>query len=435
MLHGWYSRIVPRDPTYRRRILDDELDELLSQLPAILIEGPKAVGKTATASERAETVHFLDEEGPRALAEADPGRLLEDPPPVLIDEWQNVAPIWDKVRRTVDMKRPGQLLLTGSSSSVKRGSHSGAARIVGLRMRPLSLAERLDERPTVSLTTLLSGTTGSIKGQTKISLEDYTDEILRSGFPGLRHLSGRALRAQISGYLDRVVDRDFPELGHQVRNPTLLRRWMTAYAAATATSTSFEKVRDAASGREEDKPAKVTARAYRDILERLFIVDDLPAWQPSRNLIAQLALPRKHHLADPALAAQLLGATKERLLKGDSPGPLVPRDGSLLGALFESLVTLSVRVYAQGPEAHVGHLRTRGGRHEIDVIVERADGKVVAFEVKLAGTIKDSDVKHLKWLAAELGDDLLDSVVITTGADAYRRKDGIAVVPAALLGP
>ena len=266
-------------------------------------------------------------------------------------------------------------------------------------------------------------------------LEGYTDEILRSGFPGLRHLSGRALRTQISSYLDRIVDRDFPELGHQVRNPALLRRWMTAYATATATSTSFEKVRDAASGREENKPAKVTAQTYRDVLERLFVLDDLPAWQPSRNLIAQLALPHKHHLADPALAAQLLGATKEGLLKGDSPGPVIPRDGTLLGALFESLVTLSVRVYVQGAEAHVGHLRTRGGRHEIDLIVERADGKVVAFEVKLASTAENRDMKHLKWLAGRLGDDLIDSVVITTGTDAYRRKDGIAVVPAVLLGP
>lgn len=426
---------MPKNTAYKRRIFDDELDELLTALPAVLIEGPKAVGKTATASERAATIHLLDEEGPRAVAQADPERLLHDPPPVLIDEWHHVEPIWDKVRRAVDENLPGQFLLTGSSSKVKRGSHSGAGRIVGLRMRPLSLAERLDEWPTVSLGSLLGAGRPAVEGRTETTLSDYTDEMLRSGFPGLRHLAGRALRTQLASYLDRIVDRDFPELGHNVRNPALLQRWMTAYAAATATSTSFEKVRDAAAGREEDKPAKVTAQSYRDVLERLFILDDLPAWQPSRNLIAQLALPPKHHLADPALAAQLLGATREGLLKGESPGPVVPRDGTLLGALFESLVTLSVRVYAQAAEARVGHLRTRGGRHEVDVIVERADGKVVALEVKLANTAVDDDVKHLKWLAGELGDDLLDSVVITTGTDAYRREDGIAVVPAALLGP
>lgn len=343
--------------------------------------------------------------------------------------------VWDKVRRAVDAKTPGQFLLTGSSSGLKKGSHSGAGRIVGLRMRPLSLAERRDEPSAVSLSKLLSGRAGSIEGHTDVALEDYADEILRSGFPGLRGLGGRALRAQLDSYLLRIVDRDFAELGQQVRNPALLRRWMTAFAAATATSTSFEKVRHAASGREEDRPAKATAQSYRDVLERLFILDDLPAWQPSRNLISQLALARKHHLADPALAARLLGARKDGLLSGASPGPPIPRDGTLLGALFESLVTLSMRVYAQASEARVGHLRTRGGRHEVDLVVERDDGKVVAFEVKLASTPSDGDTKHLKWLADELGDELLDAVVITTGNDAYRRRDGIAIVPAALLGP
>jgi len=425
---------VPRNPDYRRRIIDDELDELIRDLPAIFIEGPKAVGKTATGSERAQSIHLLDEEDQRALAEADPGRLLEDPPPVLLDEWQNVPAVWDRVRRAVDDRKPGRFLLTGSSSGPQRGSHSGAGRIVGLRMRPLSLAERLDEPPTVSLADLLSGSGSPIRGHTEVSLSDYTNEILRSGFPGLRDFADRALRAQLDSYLQRIVDRDFPELGRQVRNPALLRRWMTAYAAATAMSTSFEKVRDAASGREEAQPAKATAQSYRDVLDRLFVLDDLPAWQPSRNLIAQLGLPPKHHLADPALAARLLGASQAGLLKGESPGPDVPRNGTLLGALFESLVTLSVRVYAQSAEARVSHLRTRGGRHEVDLIVERDDGKVLAIEVKLRNTPRDEDAKHLKWLAAQIGADLLDSIIVTTGSDAYRRTDGIAVVPAALLG-
>ena len=421
---------------YRRRVIDDELDVLMGGLPAIALEGPKAVGKTATASERASTVHELDDPDQRSLAEADPGRLLDDPPPVLIDEWQFVPPVWDRVRRAVDDDpSPGRFLLTGSSSPVQRGTHSGAARIVSLRMRPLALAERLTEPPSVSLAELLRGERPAVTGQSGLRLEGYTDEILGSGFPGLRGLPERALRAQLDAYLQRIVDRDFPELGHVVRNPALLRRWMAAYAAATATSASFEKIRAAATGGEEEKPAKTTSQAYRGVLERLFIVDDLPGWQHSRNYIKQLALPPKHHLADPALAARLLGANRDRLLKGESPGPSIPRDGTLLGALFESLVTQSVRVYAQAAEASVGHLRTKGGRHEVDLIVERDDGKVVAIEVKLGAVPRNEETKHLTWLAEELGDEFLDAVVITTGRDAYRRSDGIAVVPAALLGP
>jgi hypothetical protein len=147
-----------------------------------------------------------------------------------------------------------------------------------------------------------------------------------------------------------------------------------------------------------------------------------------------LTAPLKHHLADPALAARLLGVDASVLLKGGRSGPSVPRDGTLLGALFESLVTLSVRVFAQRAAARTVHLRTWGGEREIDLIVERGQA-IVAIEVKLGGVATDHDVRHLLWLREKLGDDLADAVVVTTGRDAYRRKDGIAVVPLALLGP
>lgn len=137
----------------------------------------------------------------------------------------------------------------------------------------------------------------------------------------------------------------------------------------------------------------------------------------------------------PALAARLLGADASSLLDGKPLGPPVPRDGSLLGALFESLVTLCVRVYAQDAEATVGHLRTFSGEHEVDLIVRRNDGRIVAIEIKLAPTVNDDDVRQLRWLEGRIGDELIDSLVVTTGVAAYRRADGIGVVPAALLGP
>lgn len=423
-------------PEYRRRILDEELDELAGALPAIAVEGAKGVGKTATASQRATTLYQLDDPDQRAIAEADLDRLLSAPAPVLIDEWQHLPPVWDKVRRAVDAGAPpGRFLLTGSASPKDTGAHSGGGRIVSLRMRPLSLAERLPGSATVSLGKLLAGGRPSVSGRTPVGLGDYTDEILRSGFPGLRGLTGRPLRAQLDGYVQRVVDRDFPELGHPVRNPSALRRWMTGFAAATSTTTSFEKIRSASTSGHETMPARTTVQPYRDVLERLFILDEVPGWKPSRNHIAQLALPPKHHLADPALAARLLGVTARDLLDGKAPGPTVPRDGTLLGALFESLVTLSVRVYAQVSEARIGHLRTHRGDHEVDVIVERDDGRVLAIEVKLGKVPSEDSVRHLTWLSRQIGDDLLDSIVITTGEEAYRRSDGLAVIPASLLGP
>ena len=434
------SGLVPS--TYLPRLVDGELDELLSGLAALALDGAKAVGKTATAARRAKTVHQLDDPARRAIGMADPQRLLEGDRPILLDEWHGVPEVWDAVRRAVDAgAAPASFLLAGSNApdptddGGEPQTHSGAGRIVSVRMRPLSLAERGLERPTVSMRALLGGTRPEIVGATQVALSNYVDEILRSGFPGIRTLSGRALRAQLDGYLTRVVDRDIPELGHRVRNPTALRRWMTAYAAAVSTTASFEKIRRAAGAGAEHAPAKTTVLPYRDALERLWILDPVPAWLPTRNRFAPLAQPPKHQLADPALAARLLGVDADALLSGASARPDIPRDGTLLGGLFESLVTVSVQIYAQAVEAVVRHLRTRRGEREVDLVVARADDRIVAFEIKLTRTVDDRDVAHLIWLRDKLGDDLLDAAVITAGNDAYRRPDGIAVIPAALLGP
>ena len=302
-------------------------------------------------------------------------------------------------------------------------------------MRPLTLAERLVGVPEVSLSKLLTGVREPIAADTTITLSDYVQEIVSSGLPAIRQLTGRALRAQLDGYLRRIVDRDFAEQGLKLRNPQGLLRWMTAYAAATSTTASFETIRDAATSGQGDKPARTTVQPYREILERPWILDPVPAWLPSRNHLNRLSQPPKHHLADPAFAVRLLGLDQEALLSGIESGPAIPRDGTLLGQLFESLVTLSIKTFAQASEARVSHLRLKGGRREIDLIVERPDQRILAIEVKLSAAIDQHDVKHLLWLREKIGDDLLDAVVINTGPTAYRRKDGIAVVPAALLGP
>jgi uncharacterized protein len=427
--------MVSRAP-YTSRVIDAELDELMQSVAALAIEGAKGVGKTVTAARRAAHVRELDDPVQRSIAIADPGRLLDGPAPVLIDEWQYVPQSWDLVRRAVDAgAEPGRFLLTGSSRPLERGSHSGAARILSIRMRPLALSERGLASPTVSLAELLKGKRQPLGGACRVALEDYVNEIVSSGFPGLRSLPGRALRGQLDGYLRHIVDRDFEELGHNLRDPAALRRWMAAYAAASSTTASFETIRDAATVGQGDKPAKTTTYPYRDVLERLWILDPIEAWLPTRNRISRLSSPPKHQLADPALAARLLGVDTDALLEGRAAGPPGPRDGTLLGSLFESLVALSMRTYAQAAEASVKHLRTAGGQREVDLIVERPDGRIVAIEVKLARDVTDRDTSHLRWLADRIGDELLDAVILTTGPEAYRRPDGIGVIPAALLGP
>lgn len=422
---------------YLSRVVDTELDELMPALPALSLEGAKGVGKTATARRRARTVHALDDPGALELFEADPRRLIDGDPPVLLDEWQRVPASWDLVRRSVDDDpSPGRFILTGSAAAAAGGTHSGAGRIVRLRLRPMTLVERGVGKPSVSLRGLLSGRRSPLKGATTIGLERYAEEICRSGFPGIRSLTDRALRAQLDGYLDRVIDRDLEEeIGQPVRTAGALRRWMSAYGAATATTAAYDVIRDAATPGERDKPAKATVQGYREALERLWILDPLPAWLPTASHLRRLGSAPRHHLADPALAARLLGVDAGALLDAGTRGPLTPRDGTLLGQLFESLAALDVRVYAQAAEARVGHLRTHGGEHEIDLIVERGDHRLLAIEVKLAHTVRDDDLRHLRWLQDQLGDRVLDAFVVTTGADAYRRPDGIGVVPAALLGP
>ena len=421
--------------SYIPRIVDRELDALLADLPALAIEGPRGVGKTTSAVRRAAAVFRLDDPGQLEVVAADLSRLDAGEGTIVIDEWQRFPAVWDHVRRRVDEGAPpGRYLLTGSAVPAQAPAHTGAGRIVAIRMRPLSLAERGLADPTVSLGVLLSGARPPLAGSATLGLREYVEEILASGLPGIRHLLGRSRRAQLDGYLARVVDHDFAEQGLRVRRPATLRGWLTAYAAATATTASYATLLGAAHPGAASWPAKTTTAAYRDVLSRLWLLDPVPGWLPGRGHLSRLTQAPKHHLADPALSARLLGADEGALLRGMPAAPAAPRDGTLLGALFESLVTMSLRVYAQAHEATVHHLRTKDGRHEVDLIIERADHRILAVEVKLGGVTDGHEVRHLTWLAKKIGEDLLDAIVVTAGRDAYRRADGVGVVPAALLG-
>lgn len=417
---------------YQRRIVDGELDELFPDLAAVLLDGPKGVGKTETAIRRSVTVRRLDIEPERRVVLADPSIIAGDPRPLLLDEWQRVPEVWDVVRRLVDADHAGgQFLLTGSAPVLS--THSGAGRITTMRVRPLTLAERAVEDPTVSLAALLAGT-ADVAGRTTIDVRRYVDEMLASGFPGLRHLTGRALTYQLDSYIERIVDHDMAEAGLRVRRPATVMAWLRAYAAATGTTASWNKIRSAATVAADAVPARTTTQPYIELLSGLRILDPVQAWAPSNNHLGVLTTAPRHFLADPALAARLVKRGATQLLHGDGPIPPQPRDGSFLGALFENLAALSVRVFAQANDASVHHLRTRNGRNEVDFIVE-SDAGVIGIEVKLAASIGDTDVRHLLWLRDRLGAGCIDTVVLHSGPEAYRRPDGVAVVPLALLGP
>jgi predicted AAA+ superfamily ATPase len=421
---------------YRRRILDDTLDLLFPQLAAIALEGAKGVGKTATAMQRASTILSLHNPNERAALAGNLDLITQLRTPVFVDEWQLEPAVWDRVRRAVDDDNTGGRFLLAGSAGVAPGVriHSGAGRIVSMPMRPMSLYERELEEPTVSLRALLGGTAPAIGGTCRLDVLAYTDEILRSGFPGIRDLPESARRRQLDSYVARIVDRELPDSGANVRRPAALRAWLAAYAAATATNAAYSTILDAATPGEDDKPARQTVEVYREHLQRIFVLDPVEAWIPAFAPLKRLTYTPKHHLVDPAIAARLVGVDRVGLLRGIGTR-VGTATGPWLGALFEALATQSVRVYAEAAEARVGHLRTKNGAHEVDLIIEGGDRSCVAIEVKLSGTVTDDDVKHLNWLRQQIGDRLADRVVLHTGQFAYRRPDGVAVIPLALLGP
>lgn len=420
---------------YARRILDEVLDEVQPHLRAVSIFGAKGVGKTATAQRRARSVLKLDQAADQERLRADPGLLRSLPGPLLVDEWQRWPESWDQVRRAVDDgAERGRFLLTGSSAPRGTPVHSGAGRIVGLRLRPMSLPERGFEAPTVSLAAMLAGS-ADIGGDTDRVLGDYVEEIVRSGLPAVRdEPTARTRRLHLDAYLDNLVQKEFPEAGYPVRRPEALRAWLAAYGAASSTTAKYQEILDAATPNQADKPTKVTTITYRDALAGLWLLDPTPAWLPTTNHLSRLGQAAKHQVADPALTARLLNLDADALMAGRDQGVAVG-GGTMLGPLFESLVTLGVQAAALACDARVYHLRDRDGRHEVDLIVEGPGGAVVAFEVKLTATPDDHDVRHLLWLRDRIGAQLRDMAVVTTGRHAYRRSDGVAVVPAALLGP
>jgi len=247
----------------------------------------------------------------------------------------------------------------------------------------------------------------------------------------------RARTAHLDSYLTRIITKELKENGVEVRRPRALQAWLHAYGAATAGTASYTTLLDAATPGEGDKIRRPTADVYREHLSRLYILDPLPAWTPAFNPLKRLANAPKHHLVDPALAARLVGVGRQGLLGGQGERVGASTD-TWLGALFESLAVQSVRVYADAMNATVSHLRTKqdnGEAREIDMIVEGEDRRIIAIEVKLSATVGAKDVRHLNWLDKQLGERLVGKVVLNTGSGTYRRQDGVAVIPLALLGP
>jgi uncharacterized protein len=419
---------MPSD--YQPRITDEELRRRLETSGAVLIDGPKACGKTETARRLAASEVLLDVDAQaRAAVAIDPNLVLSGETPRLIDEWQVEPGIWNYVRRAVDeRKEPGQFILAGSAVPVDDATrHSGAGRISRLRMRPMSLFESRLSNGSISLLSLLKG--GRAKsGDTDVGLADLTEAIVRGGWPALQELPVAAAMEGVADYLEEICRTDINQVDGVRRDPARVRRLMRSLGRNVATHVAITTLA-ADSADSGDKPPKEhTVREYLSALQRLFVVEDQPPWEPHLRSRSILRKSPKRHFVDPSLAAAALSATPSALL----------RDLNLLGFLFESLVVRDLRIYSQPRRGEVRQFLDNKGL-EIHAIVESDQGWA-AFEIKLGGEAAiEAAAENLLKFAREIdttrsGEPSVLGVIVA-GGYGYTREDGIQVIPITTLGP
>lgn len=424
------SRDVPGQiEGYRPRLVDGELADRLRATGAVLIEGPRGVGKTQTALRAARSVVRLDRDpAARAAGMLDPTLLLEGAPPRLIDEWQLVPEVWNAVRGSVDDQpdRRGRFILTGSSVPADDATrHTGALRFTRLRMRPMSLAETGHSSQAVSLAGLFQGTIPSA-ADPGLRIVDLAERIAVGGWPALIGLGADAAQLAMRGYLDEIRRVDLQQLDGDRRDPENVARVLRSLARNVATEASARSIAADIGG--SDEPIKPhTVLEYLSALRRLFVVEDQPAWAPALRSRAVLRSAAKRHFVDPSLAVAALGVNPARLLA----------DPETLGLLFESLVIRDLRIYGQAVDAFVSHYRESSGL-EADAILQRRDGSWAALEVKLGQNGIDAAAASLRRVAdhidaARHGRPAFLAVIVGWGF-AYRRADGVDVIPIGTLG-
>ena len=415
--------------SYIPRIADLELRRKLDASGAVLIRGPKACGKTETASQVSQSVLHADrDESVHLTLDVAPQKLLEGATPRLIDEWQVIPKIWDHVRHEVDTrKKVGQFILTGSSSPEERAKlHSGSGRFTVVDMRTMSWQELGLSRATVSLGQLLKGEAVEWdSSQTDIEL--ITTQIVKGGFPALIERTATQAMDVNQAYIELLAEVDLSTVSKVRRDPVKVRSTLNSLARNTATLADSGTLGKDIKAYEAVELSRPTLYDYLDALERLMVVEDQPAWRAHLRSSVALRSSPKRHFTDVSLAAAALGASPDALMD----------DLNYTGFLFESMVVHDIRVYAQANDAKVYHYRDATGR-EIDIIVQKDDGTWCAFEVKLGTSEFDEAARNLIHLQESIDPSrgvLPASLNIITGTGiTHTRKDGVNVIALAALG-
>ena len=415
---------------YKKRIADEILKRKLEGKGAVLIEGPKWCGKTTTAEQVAASILYMDDPEKKeqniSMSELNPKRLLKGETPRLIDEWQIAPKLWDTIRFEVDHRSElGQFVLTGSAVPVdtKEITHSGTGRFTWLMMRPMSLYESGDSSGEVSLKDLFDGNI-DVDGFSELNIERLAFLVCRGGWPQAVDTRDEIALDQAMDYLDAVIHSDINRTDNVQKNPDKVRRLMRSYARNQGTQAPNTELAKDVQGNDVAPLYEETIASYINALKKIFVIEDMPSWNPNLRSKTAIRSSDTRYYIDPSIAVAALGL---------GPNDLI-NDLKTFGFLFETLCVRDLRVYAEALNGDVFHYRDKNGL-ECDAVIHLKNGKYGLVEIKLGGDkLIEEGAKSLKTLASKINTEEMKNpsflmVLTGTGDYAYRRHDGILVVP------
>lgn len=419
---------------YRNRIADGILDRKLRAKGAVLIEGAKWCGKTTTASQIAKSILYMQDPARKRqyleLSEIDPARLLSGETPRLIDEWQLAPKLWDAIRFEVDRRDEfGQFILTGSAVPPETSeiSHSGIGRITKMLMRPMSLYESGDSSGQVSLSGLFAGN-GDIRGESSMNIDKLSFLICRGGWPKAIDEEEDVALQQAIDYFDAIVDVDISRVDNVERNKERTKRILRSYARSVGTPAKISSIAADISANEAVSISDMTITSYINALKKIFVLEDSSAWNPNLRSKTAIRISDTRYFTDPSVCTAALEL---------GPNDLV-NDLNTMDFLFENMCIRDLRIYAEALDGNVYHYRDKSGL-ECDAVVHLRNGVYGLVEIKLGGDRLISEgVETLKKLSSNIDTTKMKApafkmVLVGVGEMAYRRSDGIYIVPLSCL--
>ena len=413
-------------PEYKPRIADSMLKERLEYAGAVLIEGPKWCGKTMTASQQAKSILDMQDEDNSdkyiKAADAQPSLLLDGDAPRLIDEWQMAPNLWNAVRHRIDKNSvPGQYILTGSYVPAKnQNRHSGAGRFSRLIMRPMTLFESGISTGAISIKDLFEGT-AKVSGMSDLKIWDLAVALVKGGWPKYIDQNERICMLAIKDYLNTIAETDIARVNGIRRDPANVKLLMRSLARNVSSTASVSTIKKDMAG-DTDTISEMTVTSYISELRHLYIIEDVPAWNPSVRSKTSIRTAPKRNFVDPSLAVSALHMSSDMLMK----------DFNIFGLLFESLCVRDLRVYSQPIYGEVCHYRDSYD-NEVDLVIALDDGRWAAVEVKMGDSEIEKAAVNLKKLRDTVDTAKMNEpsflMVLTATGPAYVREDGIYVIP------